>query len=143
MKSYNIPIPESAPLNGPACTITCVSNIFIKQLFYKNTGDRNDPHKHLHDHVTLLGAGAVDVRIDGEVTHFKAPAIIFVSADQLHYFTATEDNTVCYCIHGIRSTDGSGDILDPSMIPAGTRTMTGTGIGPNGRVIAESIIGSR
>jgi hypothetical protein len=47
--------------------------------------------------------------------------MIFIKADKKHMLEALEDNTVAYCIHALRDKDGSGDILDPSMVPDGVR----------------------
>jgi hypothetical protein len=43
--------------------------------------------------------------------------MIYIRAGKEHRLEALEDNTVAYCIHPLRDPDGSGDILDPSMIP--------------------------
>jgi hypothetical protein len=45
--------------------------------------------------------------------------MIYINKDSIHELEALEDNTVAYCIHALRDTDKSGDILDPSMIPKG------------------------
>jgi hypothetical protein len=45
--------------------------------------------------------------------------MIYIQAGREHTITALEDETVAYCIHALRAADGTGDILDPAMIPAG------------------------
>ena len=107
----------------PIITISCVSNVYVRQLHYRKIGDFNDPHTHPHDHLTLLAAGSVTVNVDGQITEYTAPAMIFVSKNQLHHFTATADDTMCYCIHALRTGERVEDIVDPAQIPAGTKAV--------------------
>jgi hypothetical protein len=100
-------------------TVTCVANVYIKQISYPKKGCKNVAHLHQHDHTTLLAAGSVDVNVNGQVTHYTAPSMIYIEKDHVHNFTSTEDNTVCYCIHALRDGDGVNDIIDPVSIPKG------------------------
>ena len=36
-----------------------------------------------------------------------------ITKDKIHDLLALEDDTVCYCIHGIRDGNGVEDIIDP------------------------------
>lgn len=76
-------------------------------------------HQHIHDHITLLAKGSVEVCV-GETTKktFTAPHMIFIAKDENHSITALEANTVAYCIHALRDYK-DGDILDPSMLVNG------------------------
>jgi len=103
----------------PEVTIGVVSNLFSKQMHFKLCGDTHQGHSHLYDHLTLLAHGRLKVTVEGRDTEFTAPHMIFIKADKEHILEALEDNTVAYCIHPLRDKDGSGDILDPSMIPDG------------------------
>jgi quercetin dioxygenase-like cupin family protein len=96
-----------------------IDNVWVRQLHFKKKGMKNDAHKHLHDHATLLAHGSLKATVEGQETIFKAPCMILVLKDQLHYFEALEDNTVAYCVHGIREDDGTGPIISPEMIPNG------------------------
>jgi hypothetical protein len=103
----------------PNVQIACVANLWCKQMHFAQAGDVKSGHRHLFDHLTLLARGAVAVNVEGVVTDFTAPAMIYIQAGKEHTITATVDDTVAYCIHALRSGDAVGDILDPSMIPAG------------------------
>jgi hypothetical protein len=104
-------------MNGPGITISCVSNIFIKQMHFLHAGDKEEGHAHLFDHVTLLSAGKLRLTALGTSTDFTAPHHIFIKAGVVHELEALEDNTVAQCIHGIRE-KGCEDIVDPASLPA-------------------------
>lgn len=103
----------------PKIFIGCVSNLFSRQMHFETKGDIEFGHTHNHDHLTLLASGRLKVTVEGQDTEFTAPHMIFIKADKKHILEALEDNTVAYCIHALREKDGSGDILDPSMVPDG------------------------
>jgi mannose-6-phosphate isomerase-like protein (cupin superfamily) len=101
----------------PDAAIGCVANLWSKQMHFKKLGDTEQGHSHKFDHLTLLASGSLQVIVDGAVSEFKAPQMIYIEAGKVHELIALEDNTVAYCIHALR--DDEGIILDPSMIPAG------------------------
>ena len=103
-------------MNGPGITISCVSNVFIKQMHFLHAGDREEGHAHLFDHVTLLSSGKLKLTALGKDSEFTAPHHIFIKAGVVHELTALEDNTVVQCIHGIRE-KGCEDIVDPASLP--------------------------
>jgi hypothetical protein len=45
--------------------------------------------------------------------------MIYIKKDVQHKLTALQENTVAYCIHGLRDINKSDDILNPNMIPKG------------------------
>jgi hypothetical protein len=100
----------------PAVTISCVSNIFIKQIHLQFAGDKEEGHAHLYDHLTLLASGKLRLTALGTSTEFTAPHHIFIKAGVVHELEALEDNTVVHCIHGIRER-GCEDIVDPASLP--------------------------
>ena len=69
---------------------------------------------------TTAGVLSIQIKIENEISIFKAPQMIYIKADKIHELTALEDNTVVYCIHALRDIDGSGDIIAPDMIPMGS-----------------------
>lgn len=101
------------------CHIGCVANIWSKMMYFKQAGDKEQGHTHNFDHLTLLAKGRLQVTVDGVSTEFTAPQMIYIHAEKMHELVAMVDETVAYCIHALRSDNESGDILDPSMIPAG------------------------
>lgn len=103
-------------MRGPAVSISCVSNVFIKQMHFQFAGDREEGHSHLFDHVTLLASGKLRLTALGKSTEFTAPHHIFIKAGVVHELEALEDNTVVHCIHGIREKDCE-DIVDPASLP--------------------------
>lgn len=110
--------------NYPDTTMAIVSNLWLRQMHFKKAGDRNEGHVHNFDHVTLLAKGSVTVDVEGKLTDFTAPHMIYVQAGRAHYIIAKEDDTVAYCVHAIRNADADADIMDPSMIPEGINMLT-------------------
>lgn len=105
--------------NQPIPSIGLVANMFVRQMHFIKAGDVEYGHKHNFDHMTLLAKGSLRVRIKDSDTDFIAPTIIYIAAEHFHELTALSDDTVAYCIHGLRDLNKSDDILDPSMIPKG------------------------
>lgn len=104
-------------MSAPEISLAVVSNVWCKQMHFKDVGDTMAGHSHTHDHVTLLAAGSLQVVVDGKPQVFTAPQIIFVAKGREHHLVAMSPGTVAYCIHGLR--DEHEDIIDPSMVPAG------------------------
>lgn len=100
----------------------CVANLFSRMMHFAKAGDIEQGHTHNFDHLTLLAKGKLKVTVDGKVSEFTAPQMIYIKADKNHELVALEDDTLAYCIHALRTKDGS-DILDPAMIPAGVDPM--------------------
>lgn len=105
-------------MNQPNIQLGKVANLFSRQMHFAKAGDIEHGHTHPFDHLTLLAAGSLRVTVEGNTTDFKAPHMIYIHKDKNHELVALEDNTVAYCIHALRGKD-NGDILDPTMIPAG------------------------
>jgi len=99
--------------------LSLISNLWIKLMTFEKAGDINPGHKHTFDHPTLLAKGRLQVDVDGVVSEFTAPHIIYIKKDKIHTLTALEDDTVAACIHALRDGDLAEDIVDPAMIPAG------------------------
>jgi quercetin dioxygenase-like cupin family protein len=89
-------------MGQPTPRIGVVSNVFVRQMEFAKAGDVEAGHKHAYDHMTLLAKGAIRIRIGDDVSEFKAPMLILIRADQEHELTALEDETVAYCVHGLR-----------------------------------------
>lgn len=104
------------PTENLGVSIAYVDNVWIKMMHYRQAGDVNIPHKHNHDHATLLAKGSVKVTVNGEESVFKAPCLILIHQDHLHQFESLEDDTLAFCVHGIRE---DGQIIDGAMIPKG------------------------
>jgi quercetin dioxygenase-like cupin family protein len=102
----------------PENRLTCVSNLWLRQMVFKNKGDKNEGHIHNYDHVTLLTTGSVRVHVEGKCSDFIAPQMIYVQKGKAHFIEALEDETIAYCVHALRDKDTS-DILDPDQIPFG------------------------
>jgi hypothetical protein len=101
----------------PDAAIGVVANLWSKQMHFKKAGDTEFGHEHTFDHLTLLATGALRVIVEDIPTEFKAPQMIYIKAGKKHELVALEDDTIAYCIHALR--DHEGNLLDPSMIPAG------------------------
>lgn len=104
-------------MSPPISAISCVSNVFIRQMTFLKAGDIEQGHAHAFDHVTLLSAGSLRLHALGTITDFKAPHHIFIKAGVVHELEALEDNTVAQCIHALRDGDRVEDIIDPTSLP--------------------------
>jgi len=105
-------------MTQPQIKIGCVANLFSRMMHFKKAGDIEEGHTHQFDHLTLLAKGRLRVTVEGQVTDFTAPHMIYIHKDKEHILEALTDETVAYCIHALRDKE-TNDILDPSMIPAG------------------------
>lgn len=105
-------------MSHPIIKMGKVANLWSRMMYFEKAGDIEQGHTHQFDHLTLLSSGALKITVDGNVSEFKAPHMIYIHKDKEHELIALEDNTVAYCIHALREED-TGDILDPSMIPNG------------------------
>lgn len=105
-------------MSSPSISFGMVGNIYTRQMHFKSKGDIEYGHTHPYDHMTLLAKGSVEVNIDGYVSVFHAPHIIWINAEKAHQLTSLEDDTVAYCIHAVRE---DGEIIDPDMIPKGSK----------------------
>jgi quercetin dioxygenase-like cupin family protein len=106
-------------MSAPIIHLGCVANLFSRQMHFSSAGDLEHGHTHPFDHLTLLASGSLQVTVNGKVTDFKAPHMIYIKAEHEHELVALEDNTVAFCIHALRDGNGVDDILDPLAIPLG------------------------
>ena len=109
-------MPHAIPT--PEIKIGCVANLWSRMMHFRKAGDVEQGHTHQFDHLTLLAKGRLQGTVEGKVSEFTAPHMIYIHADKMHELVALEDDTVAYCIHALHDI-GTGDILDPSMIPEG------------------------
>lgn len=61
-------------------------------------------HKHVHDHLSILASGTVEVVVDNERREITAPACLTIEAGKHHGIKALTD-VVWYCIHATDCTD--------------------------------------
>ena len=102
----------------PENKFTCVSNIWLRQMYFKKAGDANEGHEHNYDHISLLAHGSVRVHVEDKTSDFTAPQMIYIKQGKSHFIEALEDGTVAYCVHALRDKD-TADIIDPSQVPLG------------------------
>lgn len=107
-------------MKQPLITLAAISNVFCRLMHFQNEGDVEHGHCHTYDHLTLLSKGRVlyeTLNNLGEVTHqkeFVAPGFILVKKDLQHRITALESDTVCTCIHALRTIDE--EIIAPDFL---------------------------
>ena len=87
-------------------------NIYARHMTFPKTGDSLSGHSHEYDHVTLLSAGALQVKLWGvggaeKITDYTAPAFIEIQANRSHELTALSDRTEAWCIFAVRDLDGT------------------------------------
>jgi len=90
-------------------------------MHFEHAGDFENGHCHTYNHATLVSVGAVRYEVlDGPCGNVVAekivtgPNFVFVEKDKYHRLTALQDNTVCACIHALRTIDE--DLLDPDFL---------------------------
>ena len=105
-------------MSQPTVHLGCVANLFSRMMHFAKAGDIEMGHTHQFDHLTLLAKGKLKITVEGTASEFTAPHMIYIHKDKRHELQALTDDTVAYCIHALRDKD-TGDILDPSMVPAG------------------------
>ena len=98
-----------------------VANVWIRMMSFSEVGDRNEGHKHTHDHSTLLAHGAVRLTVNGVTSEFSAPTIIYIKAGLDHQMEALAPDTVVYCVHALRDGKEIYDIVSPETVPNGVR----------------------
>jgi quercetin dioxygenase-like cupin family protein len=105
---------------APAIQANMVDGVFVRQMYFFETGSVLQGHTHSHNHITLLAAGKLRVTVNGESTEFTAPHMIFIHKDHEHALEALADKTVAYCVHAVRDQD-TGEILDGLGVPQGVQ----------------------
>ena len=104
----------------PEIKVMALSNIYNRLMHFRNKGDVENGHKHTFDHSTLVSSGSILYEVlddnDNVIASkmFIAPTMVFVDKDRFHRITALEDNTVCSCIHAVKTMDG--EIIDPDFL---------------------------
>lgn len=104
----------------PEIKLIACSNVYSRLMHFKHTGDTEHGHRHSYNHATLVSSGSVQVDIlneDGSTVSsktFVAPTMIYISKDDFHKITALEDDTVCVCIHALRTIDE--ELVNPEFL---------------------------
>lgn len=105
-------------MNEPEVKIAAISNVFTRLMHFVKEGDVENGHVHSYDHATMVSSGSVLYEVldgpDGNTIaakEFKSPGYVFVEKDKYHRITALEDNTICVCIHALRTIDE--EIISP------------------------------
>ena len=112
-------------MSYPNTKMSAVANLWLRQMHFEKAGDANEGHLHEHDHMTLLAHGKVRVNVEGKVSEFVAPHMIFIQKGKRHFIEALEDGTIAYCVHALRNRESAeSEILDPDQIPAGIDPMS-------------------
>lgn len=106
-------------MSSPDIKIIAVSNVFSRLMHFNKAGDVEFGHTHSYDHATLVSSGSVRVDILNGAgiessREFVAPNMVFIQKDKQHQLTALEDNTVCACIHALRTVDET--IVSPEFL---------------------------
>lgn len=117
-----VPPKYDISLNGdPEIQLSCVSNMYVRMMHFKHSGDTEHGHSHPFDHMTLLAEGRLRVTVDGASRDFDAPKILFIAKNKEHELVALQDHTVAFCVHAIRDGERVEDIIDPEgvVIPPG------------------------
>lgn len=106
---------------APVVDVIAASNVYSRLMYFQHAGDVEIGHSHPYDHATLVSAGSVLYEVldgpDGNTVaakQFVAPSFVFVEKDKYHRLTALADQTICACIHALRSIDE--DLVSPDCL---------------------------
>ena len=120
MIDYN-KVPQATE-EGPDIKISCISNIYVRMMNFKNAGIVELGHTHEHDHATMVVSGALEVQVYDDnmcellpPVKYEAPSFIFIKKNTIHQLKSIEDNTIALCIHALRDIDD--EIISPESIP--------------------------
>jgi hypothetical protein len=125
-------------MSSPEIKMLAISNVFSRLMHFKKAGDIEVSHTHSYDHGTLLSSGSVQVDMlddNNEIVStkiFVAPTFIFINKNNYHKITALEDNTVCACIHAIKTIDE--ELVDSDFL---VNQLEGTGKGELKQAVIE------
>jgi quercetin dioxygenase-like cupin family protein len=107
-------------MNNPEIKVISLSNVYTRLMYFAKKGDVENGHKHTYDHATLVSSGSVMFETLDDLGNsltskvFVSPNLVYVPKNKGHRITALEDNTVCGCIHAIRTIDQ--DIVSPEFL---------------------------
>ena len=107
-------------MSSPKIKLLAISNVFSRLMHFEKAGDTETSHRHTYDHGTLLSSGSVRVEMLDDNNNvltskeFISPTFIFVPKESIHRIVALEDNTVCSCIHALRTMDQ--EIIDSDFL---------------------------
>lgn len=96
-----------------------IGNVWIRQNWLIQSGDKAGGHAHYHDHVSLLVKGSVEITVgDCAPKTFVAPTYIVIKKQHRHQIVALEDDTIFYCIFAMRDIDGDiSDVYQSANLP--------------------------
>jgi quercetin dioxygenase-like cupin family protein len=98
-------------------TVQATSHHFSDGLYAKQMtlpkGHMATSHRHEYSHLSILAQGEVVVIVNGEASHYLAPACIEIKAHQTHEIHALAD-VIWYCVHATDETDA--DHVDEVLI---------------------------
>ena len=98
-------------------------NVWVRKRTYKKEGDRNQGHKHNHDHVSLI-AGKMMCYVKGHEPVVIENTFHIVPANFEHYFVALEDNCQVFCVYAMHDVDGEEiDLYGPNNVPWRVKTV--------------------
>lgn len=105
-------------MSSPKIKVMCISNVYTRLMHFQNEGDIELGHSHDFDHGTLVSSGSLLVETINPKTNdvisqkvVDAPNFVFIEKHKFHRLTALADDTVCACIHALRTNDG--ELLEP------------------------------
>lgn len=111
-----------ATQNGPEIKISCLSNVYVRRMLFREKNIVELGHRHPYDHASLVASGSVLVQVYDDASgklldpvEYQAPAMIMIQKGVAHQITSLEDNTTVCCIHALR--DETETIIEPNMIP--------------------------
>lgn len=87
-----------------------IGNLFVRKVYFPESGDYMEGHRHQFDHVTFVSQGAIRFRKGDEIRDVVAPDFIEAPAQVVHDMIALKPNSCAWCVFAMR--DSTGQVLD-------------------------------
>jgi len=81
-----------------------IAGLYFRSVLLPLAGTQIPQHIHPYDHATYVGAGSVELRIDGIVAgRYQTGQALLVESGKLHEFISMEPMTRLCCVHHTES----------------------------------------
>jgi quercetin dioxygenase-like cupin family protein len=98
------------PPEDPEIGTAGVGSIQLVRNHFPRSGMWAPGHHHLHDHLMLLTAGAVELVANGLITKYEADHIIIIPKQTRHQIRALRDDTTIWCVAALRDGE-TGEVI--------------------------------
>ena len=92
-----------------------VAGLYFRSVLLPDVGTEIPQHVHPYDHATYVGAGSVDLYVDGQwQALYESGDAIFIAAGKQHVFVSRHPMTRLCCVHHTESAIAAHEKESPS-----------------------------